>query len=290
MAERQAPDWRGPTEVARNVWREAVTDRTFLAAGGLAFFTMFALLPAIAAAAAVYGMLIPAETLERQIQSLRDVLPEHVGGMLREFMTAIPSGLGFGIALAFHLLIILWTVQRSASGIITALNIVHDIEEKRGRLRREGAALAIAAGSLLFLFLALFLIAALPLIAPAIDETLAGTLTVARWPLLAALFLLYLTAVYRIAPARRTRFSWISIGAGVALLLWLAASALFSLYVSTIGGFDPYYGSATGAVVLMSWLFISSWVVMVGAEVNQQMLESREGTEKEGVKERVDRA
>lgn len=290
MGERQAPDWRGPGEVARNVWREAVTDRTFLAAGGLAFFTMFALLPAIAAAAAVYGMMIPAETLERQIRSLHDILPEHVAGMLREFMTAVPSGLGLGVALIFNLLIILWTVQRSASGIITALNIVHDIEEKRSRLRREGAALAIAAASLLFLFLALFLIAALPLIAPAMDETLTGILTVARWPLLAILFLLYLTTIFRIAPAQRSRFTWISIGAGVALLLWLAASALFSLYVSTIGGFGPYYGSATGPVVLMAWLFISSWVVMVGAEVNEQMLQSREGTEKEGVKERVDRA
>lgn len=277
--------------IARNVWREAVTDRTMLSAGGLAFFALFGLLPALAAIGALYGLLIPAETLEAQIAALEDVLPGYVIAMLREFVAVLPSGFGLGAGLLINLVVILWTVQRSASGIITATNLVHDIEEKRSRVKREGAALAIAAGSMLFLGLALFLIALFPLLAPLLDPGLAGAARILRWPLLAVLFLLYLAAVYRIAPAEPPRrYRWISIGALTALALWLAASGLFALYLETIGGFSPYYGSATAPVVLLAWLFLSSWVVMIGAEVNEQIVEAREGRPKDGVKEKVDRA
>jgi membrane protein len=289
--ERQRPVRRSFSEICRNVWRESVTDRTMLAASGLAFFAMFALLPAIAGVGALYALIADPKRLERQLAMLEGELPGGVVDILREFVTTVPAGLGFGAGLFLNLLIVLWTVQRSASGIITALNIVHNTQEKRGRWRRERAALAVAGGSLLFLFLSLFLIALLPLFGSALDADLRTTFTVLRWPLLAVLFLAYLSAVYRIAPAEPPRrFSWISIGSGVALALWLAATGLFSLYLNHVGGFGAYYGSATAPVVLMTWLFLSSWVVMIGAEVNEQVVETKEGTTREDVKERVDRA
>lgn len=262
-----------------------------LSASGLAFFSLFGLLPAIAAIGAVYTLAVDPDTIEAQITRLEQVLPDPLTQMLREFVTRVAGGLGAGIGLVFNLAVVLWTVQRSASGIITALNLVHDVEERRDRLHREGAALAIAGAGLLFLALALFLIAILPLIAAALLAPFDSLLIVLRWPLLAALFLVYIAAVYRIAPAEPPRrFRWISIGAMVAVALWLIASGLFSLYVSTVGGFSPYYGSATAPVVLLAWLFISSWVVMIGAEVNEQLVESHDGKPKDGVKEKVDRA
>ncbi|MFN3388883.1 MAG: YhjD/YihY/BrkB family envelope integrity protein [Allosphingosinicella sp.] len=169
--------------------------------------------------------------------------------------------------------------------------MVHDTQEQRPRLRREGAALAIAGGSLAFLFLSLFLVALLPLFGAALEPGARAWLAVLRWPLLALLFLVYLGAVYRIAPAEPPRrFRWISVGALVALALWLAATGLFSLYLEHVGGFGAYYGSATGPVVLMTWLFLSAWVVMIGAEVNEQIVETREGAPRENMKERLDRA
>lgn len=262
-----------------------------LSAGGLAFFALFGLLPALAALGALYGLLIPPETLQAQIESLAEILPDYMIAMLREFLARIPAGFGFGAGLAFNLLIVLWTVQRSASGIITAMNLVHDIEEQRDRVRREAAALAIAAGSLVFLGISLFLIAVLPLLAPLLDPGIGEAARLLRWPLLAIFFLLYLASVYRLAPAEPPRrYRWISIGALTALGLWLAASGLFSLYLSAIGGFSPYYGSATAPVVLLAWLFLTSWVVMIGAEVNEQIVETREGKPKAGAKEKVDRA
>lgn len=273
------------------MWHEAVTDRAMLSAGGLAFFSLFGLLPAIAAIGAVYGLLYSAEALEAQIARLEEFLPESAVTILREFVTDVPAGFGFGAGLILNLAIVLWTVQRSASGIITALNLVHDVEERRGRAKREAAALAIAGSSLLLLALSLFLIAILPLVAPALGEPLATVALVARWPLLAVLFLAHLAAVYSVGPAEPPRkFGWISIGALVAVGLWLVASGLFALYLSVIGGFSPYYGSATAPVVLITWLFITSWVVLIGAEVNEQLVETHDGKPDDDLKDKVDAA
>lgn len=291
MVTRQAPTPRSPRTIARNVWREAVTDRTMLSSGGLAFFSLFGLLPAIAAVGAVYGLLYSPQALEAQIARLEELLPQPAIAILGEFVTDVPAGFGLGAGLILNLAIVLWTVQRSASGIITALNLVHDVEERRGRAKREVAALAIAASSLLFLAVSLFVIAILPLLAPALAPPFDTAALILRWPLLALLFLGHLAAVYSIGPSEPPRhFGWISIGALVALGLWLAASGLFALYLSVIGGFSPYYGSATAPVVLITWLFITSWVVMIGAEVNEQLVEVHEGKPDDDVKEKVDRA
>ncbi|HVL79695.1 MAG TPA: YihY/virulence factor BrkB family protein [Sphingomicrobium sp.] len=291
LVEREKPRQRSIGDIARNVWHEAVTDRAMLSAGGLAFFALFGLLPAIAAVGAIYGLLIPASTLEAQIGSLEETFPEPVITMLREFVSEVPRGFGLGVGLAANLAIVLWTVQRSASGFITALNLVHDLEEERGLIKREVAALWIAGASLALIAVSLLLIVVLPLGAPAFGSPFDRLVMIGRWPLAAALFLLYLWGVYRIAPAEPPRKAkWISIGALVALGLWLAASGLFSLYVSVIGGFSPYYGSATAPVVLLAWLFITAWVVLIGAEVNEQLVEMHDGKPRDDLKDKVDHA
>ncbi|MFN3946379.1 MAG: YihY/virulence factor BrkB family protein [Allosphingosinicella sp.] len=286
-AKRGAPEPRSATEVARRVLREALTDRTMLSAGGLAFFAMFAILPGLAAAGAIYAFFASAEAIDRQIGAFDDVLPEGTAALLSEFLTSVPGGLGLGAGLVVNLLIVFWTVQRSASGIITALNITHDVEEERGRIGREGVALGLAAASLVFLFASLFLLAVLPLL----EGGLADAFMWLRWPLLALLFFLYLGFIYRCAPAEPPRrFGWISIGAGVALLLWLAASALFTFYVAGFGGFGTFYGSAAAPMVLMMWLFLTSLVILVGAEINEQLIEAHDGAPKTGLKRKVDEA
>lgn len=273
------------------MWHEAFTDRTMLEAGGLAFFAMFAILPGLAAAGAVYAMFADADAIERQLGAFEEVLPEGTTALLAEFLTSVPGGFGLGIGLAFNLLIVFWTVQRSASGMVTAMNVAHDVEEERSRLGREGVALGLAAASLVFLFASLFLLAVLPLLAARADDGWSTATMWLRWPVLALLFFLYLGSIYRCAPAEPPRrFSWISIGALVAMLLWLAASGLFTLYVAGFGGFGTFYGSAAAPMVLMMWLFLTSLVILVGAEINEQLVEAHDGGPRNGIKEKVDAA
>ena len=280
--------------VARVVWRESFTDRTLMVAAGLSFFALFALLPALAAVAAVFGYFVDRGAMQAQLADLGDVLPEGVPELLGEFLTAVPEGLGLGLTLAGNLVVVLWTVQRSASGIITALNVVYDEEERRSRVRREVVALGIAVGGLVFLCASLFLVAVLPLSAVALlGQPLAGVARLARWPLVALMFMLALGLLYSFAPsrdrARAHHWRWISWGALAATAIWLAASVLFSLYLTYAGEFDRFYGSVTAFVVLLTWLFIGAFVIMVGAEINAQLEARMTGRPGAGLKEELDR-
>jgi membrane protein len=276
--------------IARCVLRETLTDRIMMVAAGLAFFSAFALLPAIAAIGFVYGGLVDQEVLHSQLDRLSGIVPDETIALLAEFLTTIPAGLGFGLSLGLNLLIVLWTVQRSASGIITALNFVYDLDEKRSRVRREATALAIAFGGLLFLFAALFLIAIAPLFLATMDGTPARLLDWARWPVLGALYLIALSLLYRFGPCHDDA-SWTGIGWGppVATAIWLVASALFALYLAWGEGWGQFYGTATAVMVLMAWMFISALAVMIGAEVNEQIAERRAGHEGSGLREALDR-
>jgi len=93
-----------------------------------------------------------------------------------------------------------------------------------------------------------------------------------RWPLLAALVLLGLGIVYRYAPDRdNPQFKWVTPGAIVATVLWLVGSGLFSLFVSNFGNYGATYGTFAGIIVLLLWLYLTGYVILLGAEINAEL-------------------
>jgi membrane protein len=126
----------------------------------------------------------------------------------------------------------------------------------------------------LFAVVALALIAVLPAIIDLLPfggfgKTLAAII---RWPILLALLMVCLAAIYRFAPSREEpRWRWVSWGAVVATVLWIIGSALFSLYVGKFASYDKTYGSLGGVVVLLMWLYLSSFIVLLGAQLNAEI-------------------
>lgn len=252
--------------------RESFTDRTFLVAAGIAFFGMFSLFPGIAVIGLVFQSMVDPEALEAEVLEEAGFFPDETPVLLVEFLTAVPADLFTGLGLSLNLAVVLYTVQRAASGLITALNIVYEEDERRGRMRRELVALAVALGAMALLFLSLFLLVLMPLVG---RLGLLGpllSLLPLRWPVLAALFFLAFALLYRFA-ACRAAVEWRAIltGAAFTTAIWTGASVLFTLYMDGAGDWEPYYGSVTAAVVLMTWLFISAFVVMIGAELDAQL-------------------
>lgn len=240
-------------------------------AAGLAFFVLFSLLPAIAVAGLVFQWLLGGAALEEGVNRHEGVFPEETPRLLEEFLTVVPASLTGRFGLAVNLLVVLWTVQRASSGLITALNVVYDTDERRNRARREAVALAIAGGGLLFLFLALLLLTVLPGLA-ALDTVQVGFLLPVRWPLLAILFFGAVALLYGFAACRRdASWRYILVAAGLTTIVWIISSLLFTAYMNNVGGWDQYYGTVTTPVVLMTWMFISSFVLMAGAELNAQL-------------------
>ncbi len=264
-----------------------------MVAAGLAFFALFGLLPAVAAAALVYGRFVEAEVMQRHLLALGDVLPEGAPELLAEFLTDVPAGFGFGVTLSGNLAVIFWTVQRTVSGLITAMNMTYDVEEKRGRIRREAVALGLACGGMAFLFLSLLLVVVLPYFTGMLGDPLRLVALWGRWPVLALLFMLALALLYRFAPCHSgpVSWKWVTWGGVTATVLWLLASILFSLYIAIFGieSFSRFYGTATGALVLLTWLFIGSFAILVGAEINQNLATAMDGRTVAGIKQQMDR-
>jgi membrane protein len=157
--------------------------------------------------------------------------------------------------------------------LIKAVNLAYDEDENRGFLKLRGIALLLTLGGIVFVLLALALVAGVPVVLQALPLGSLGRLLaeVVRWVLLLVVIVVGLAVVYRLAPDRDApRFAWVSTGSMAAAVLWLAGSVLFSLYVNNFGSYNKTYGTVAGVVVLMLWLYLTGYIVLLGAEINAE--------------------
>jgi membrane protein len=158
------------------------------------------------------------------------------------------------------------------AALITGIHIAREVEEPKGFVVKRGKALLLTLAAIVFLGVVIFLIAALP---PLLDDTGLGdagrlAFDIARWPILAAVMIIGIGLLYRFA-VRGSRRGWLGFltpGAVVAMLGWLAASALFAVYTANFASYGKTYGALASIVVLLLWLWLSALVVLVGAEVD----------------------
>jgi membrane protein len=267
---------RGWRDIGFRVLADISRANLSLIAAGLAFFTFLAIPSALAALVALYGLLFDPVAVVRQIAAMKGIVPADAIAILSGELTRITSSSGskLSFALALSVAIALWSARSGTSSLISALNIVYDEPEKRGFVRFYLDTMTLTACGTLVAIFAVALVAVLPaLIAvlplgPYAKVVAAGV----RWPLLFALVMLSLAAIYRYAPCRAlARWRWVSWGAAIATVLWLGGSALFSLYVSYVARYDRTYGSLGAVVALLMWLYVSCFVVLVGGTINAEM-------------------
>ena len=182
------------------------------------------------------------------------------------------SALGVSAVLAIALA--LFSASGGVNNLMTAINVAYDEEDKRSFLKKRLMALALTVGAIIFLVIMLGLVAVLP---PLVEAVFGGSpvvqflLLAARWILLVVLVAAALAVLYRVAPDRDApKMRWVSVGAGVATLLWLIASVGFSVYVATFGNYAKTYGVFAGIIVLLFWLWITSYAILLGAEINAE--------------------
>lgn len=266
---------QGWVQVVKRAWREAKSDQVPLLAAGVAFFSFLAMFPALIAAVMLYGLVRDPADVQRQIESLSDTLPADASSLVStqlEAITSTSSG-SLGIGLLVSLLLALWSASGGVGNIMSAVNIAYDEEETRGFVKRKALSLALTLAAIVFVVVAISLVAA----APAVLDSLVGAgpvrwgLEAARWLGLLAAMAFALAVLYKVAPDRDdARFSWVSVGAVVATVVWLVASLGFSLYVDNFGSYNKTYGALAGVVVLLIWLWLTMYVVLLGAEINAE--------------------
>jgi membrane protein len=273
-----------PTEIPARGWKdvlartaaEAKGDQATLLAAGVAFFGLLAIVPAMVAFLSVYGLVADPSDVARQVGDVLGAAPSEVRELVESQLLAVTarSSGSIGLGLVAGLAVALWSASSGMKHLIDALNTAYDEEEGRGFFKVRGLALLFTLGALVFLAVTMVILTVVPawLDGSVLGDAAKLAITVLRWPVLAAAFASALAVLYRYAPSRdEAEWRWVSPGALVATVLWLIASAGFSVYVSRFGSYNETYGSLGGIVVAMLWLFITALVVLLGAELDAEM-------------------
>lgn len=268
-----APGWR---DILARVFADISNDNVSLMAAGIAFYALLSVAPAFTALVALYGLIADPAAVQAQVASLEGVLPPEARALVSDQLTAIVQAHTSSLSVGFviSMLLSLWSANSGTSALISALNVAYGENEKRNLLRYYGGALLLTFCGIIFGLVSLVLVAIIPAVIGwlPLGEVGRWLVGVLRWPLLLILFAAGLSVVYRYAPSRtEARWSWVSWGAGLATLLWIAGSVLFSLYVDRFATYNKVYGSLGAVVVLLMWLWLSAYAVLLGAELNAEM-------------------
>jgi membrane protein len=265
---------RGWKEVLRRVRSESTRDHLSMIAGGVAYYWFLALFPALAAVISVYGLVADPESAAAQIESLASSAPGDVQKLLTEQvqrLTGADSALSWGLVLT--LLLTLWSANKGMKGLLSALNVAYDEPDDTRFVAGNAKSFLLTVLSIVGVVLLLAVLVGLPLLLGFIGLGPVAELAirVLRWPLVAALLLIGLAVIYRFGPNRKSaKWRWVSPGSVAATLLWLAASFAFAIYASNFGNYNAAYGSLGAVAMLLLWLYLSAYVVLLGAELNAE--------------------
>jgi membrane protein len=267
--------WRGWKQILKRAWAENKADNMPIIAGGVAFFGFLAIFPALIALVSLYGLVASPETVAQQVEDLSAQLPDSAAQLIGEQLQAIVdnSGSALTLSLVVSILAALWSASGGMGNLITAVNLAYDEVETRNFVKLKLTSLALTLGAIVFVIVTFGLVAVVPAVLEALPLGIVGTILaqVVRWVLLLGVFAGSLAVLYRVAPDRDApRFRWVSLGSIIVTVVWALVSVGFAVYVNNFGSYDKTYGAIAGVIVLMLWLYLTCYLVLLGAEINSE--------------------
>ena len=255
--------------------REAMDDRIMAVAGGVVYFGLLAVFPAVTALVSLYGLFADRATISGYIADLTMVLPAGLQSIIVAQVDRLVSqgDTTLGLAFAVSLGLALWSANAGTKAIIEALNVAYGESEKRSFIRLNLISLGLTLIGIVALLTALGIVVVVPQMFAAfgIGSFKETIVVMARWPLLALAATAVFAALYRYAPSRRRpKWRWVWIGALAAAAGWIAVSGLLSLYFSKFSDFEASYGALGGLIAAMLWMWVSLIVFLMGAEFNAE--------------------
>ncbi|HEX3349887.1 MAG TPA: YihY/virulence factor BrkB family protein [Acetobacteraceae bacterium] len=267
---------RGWWSILKRVVNEVNENRLMTEAAGITFYALLSIFPGLAALVSLAGLVLDPATVTKDVDALAGMIPG--GGMdvlhdQLQRLTTTSSG-ALSIGLVTGLLISLWTSNQAMKALFDSLNKVYGETEKRGYVKRTLLTLAFTIGALLFVVVAMAFVVVLPIV---LNFVGLGSVTdlllrIARWPVLLVAITLFLALVYRYGPSReQAQWRWISWGSVFASVVWVLGSLAFSWYVSSFGSYNETYGSLGAVVGFMTWIWLSSLVILIGGQLDAEM-------------------
>jgi membrane protein len=271
-----------PAEIPKRGWKDILLrtrkefskDQIPLISAGVTFYALLALFPGVAAFVSLYGLFADVGEAQRHLAALEFLLPPTAVAFIGEQMVRLASASEGGLSLAFAagLLTAIWSANGAVKALILGLNIAYEETERRGLVRRTIVSLGFTVGFLLFLMTTLGMFAARPAVEALMGPDAGRTFALLSWPVVILALIAGLALLYRYGPSRDpVQWKWISWGSVGVIIVWLAASALFSIYVNNFAHYDKTYGPLGAAIGLMMWVYVSTIVVLAGAELNAEI-------------------
>jgi membrane protein len=267
---------RGWWDIAKSVWAKIGKDRVIAVAAGLTFYAILALFPAITALVSIYGLFADPLQIQQQMAQLSGIVPEGAISVVSDQvkLLAAQGNSVLGFAFITGLAIALWSANAGVKALFDALNVAYEETETRGFFRLNAISLLFTVSAVALVLVAFGSTVILPWILEHAFFGYTGTATVIRWlrwPIGILISLFVLAVVYRFGPARKKpAWRWVTPGSLFASIVWLIASGGFAYYAANFGSYNKTYGTLGAAIGLMTWMWISGIVVLVGAELNAE--------------------
>lgn len=268
--------WRGWWDVLWRVKDQLDSDNVSIVAAGLALYGLLAVFPSLAAAVAIYGLVASPEAIQAQMQAFGSMLPagtiDILQSQLQKLVSQTNQSLSIGVVIG--IVLALWSARKGMVALITAMNVAYNEHDRRSFLARMLLSMGFTVGGVLGFILVILIGVAVPIVLQFVPLGVAAewVLLAVRWAFLWLIAIFALSVLYRFAPHRsRARWEWVNAGSVIAATLWLLGSVLFAVYVRNFNSFGEAYGAIAGVVVMLMWFYVSSYVVILGAEINSEL-------------------
>ena len=263
-------------EIPLGTYARINRDRILATAAGVVFYGLLAIFPAITALVSSYGLLADPSTISKNLQSLAVMLPGNSFAIVQDEIARVVAKANSSLSLTFGfgLLLAIWSANAGVKAVLDALNVAYEVEEKRGIVRLNLVSLAFTLAGLAAILIMVGAIVGVPLALKdvGLEHGTEQFVEIVRWPVLGMALLAALLVLYGYGPSRpRPKLRWLVTGAVLAIVLWLAGSALLSWYLSNFANYTATYGSLGAAIGLMTWMWLSAIIVLAGAELNSEI-------------------
>ena len=273
-----------PKQIPKTGWKdigfrikdEISADHVSLVAAGVAFYGLLALFPAITAAMALAGLLTEPQGIVQQLEQIGQLMPQQAADIITNQAAKVAGSNqgGLGLAAILGILLALYSASKGMAALIEGMNVAYDEQEERGFIKLN----LLKFGLTLFLIVGFLLGIAATMVLPALMGNLGlgpGVQWLARiasYLVLVLLTIFGLAVLYRYGPDRDDpEWNWVTPGAALATLLWILGSIAFAVYVGNFANYNATFGSLGGVIVLLIWLWLSSFIVLLGAEIDSEM-------------------
>lgn len=268
--------WAGWKEILLRVKDKMDEKNIPIMAAGVAFYFFMSLFPALLAIVTIYTLVTDPLLIREHLEELSQFMPRDVHEFISEkimnIVDATESSKNWGLALSF--IVGIGSANKGTISLFRAINEIYDEENKRNMIKQNAITLCFTIGLMIVGIISMFMIVAYPIINEYLElnGAIERVIEFSRWIVLAVIFLFCIAIIYQYAPQRsHPRFNWVSTGAILATVLWILGSLILTIYIQNFDKIEDLYGQISALIVLMIWLNITSFVILLGAQVNAEL-------------------